>query len=343
MDIQASKPAQSIYPKILGYSAVVTLIVSISCFVVYWRSDGRIQRNAISTASEDWNSQAMNELLKSVQFEYVFDRNDTEAYIPLNWTNREDVEYVERMWNDPEEPLKTYPVSYHAAKANLSAVFPDFRENPLLRFYMNAQKACLTINWSTSPNSSTLLKGLEPCIASASGYQTGLEVQYWRHMRVPLECSSGKECTGKCMMEGGNWVGLDSRGSCYRYMIIDRICVKTVPVRVSTDEEVWAYDGGCFASGHFARYTPVSSIHIYNFTSFPLEIRHSKDPVVVAFNVSSDRIVLAPSAYHYAYWAAVTQVLAIALDFFAVCLHRSYKQKEESYREQVDVMASLPE
>ena len=341
MDIQATKPAQSILPRLLGYSALVAVVSALACFTLYWQAEGRVQRKAVSAAIADWKSQAMDQLLKSVEFEYVLERNGTQTAAVLEWTEREDGGYGARLWNDTEEPLEPYSVSYHSARANLSAVFPEFSENPLLRFYMNAQKACLTINWSTSPNSSALLKGLEPCIASR--FQAGLQVQYWSHRRLPLDCKSGKDCTGKCMLEGGNWVGLDNRGSCYRYMIIDRICVKTVPVRISTDEEIWAYDGGCFSRGQIARYTRISSLRRYNFTSFPLEIRLSRDPVVVAFNVSTDSIELAPSAYYYVHWAVLGLVLALALNCFSLCLHRSYQQKEASYREQVDVMASLPE
>lgn len=343
MDLQAAKPAQSILPRLLNYSALVAVISALACFLLYWQADGRVQRKAISAAAADWKAQAMDQLLRSVEFEYVFERNGTEAYVPLSWTDSEEEGYVERLWNDTEEPVESYSVSYQSARANLTAVFPEFSENPLLRFYMNAQKACLSINWTTSPNSSSLLKGLEPCNSGPNSWQTGLQVQYWRHMRIPLTCESGKDCTGKCMLEGGNWVGLDRRGSCYRYMMMDRICVKTVPVRISADEEIWAYDGGCFSGGQIVRYTRMSALRRYNFTSFPLEIRLSRDPVVVAFNVSTDYVDLAPSAYHYVYWAVLSLALGLTLSCFSLCLHRSYQQKEASYREQVDVMASLPE
>ena len=339
MDLREAKPAGSPLPKLIGCVAFTVLLAALTCLGFYWKSEARLQRHAINAAAERWEEHGLDQLFEGTQFQYIFERNDTITQVTLNWTDVEDNFYIHQLRNTTDD----YPVSYHLARGNLTDIFPDFKENLFLRFYVNAQRSCFTVNSIDLDNSTVLLKGLDPCTPVGTGYQGGLQVQYWKHVKVPIDCESPQDCAGKCLLASGNWVGFDSRGSCYRFVLLDRLCVKVVPVRISSDKDTWAYDGGCYSEGEFAKYKRISPLRTYNFSAFPLEVRLNKDPIIVAFNVSGDDISLAPSSLYYITWSQWLIVLSLVLVGFALYLHWYHQQKEESYREQVDVMASLPE
>ena len=87
------------------------------------------------------------------------------------------------------------------------------------------------------------------------------------------EVSSESECPSNSA-----YVKTGNAGKCYRYDVLERICLLTSYVEhPDTATYSWDYAGGCFQNGEIALYKPAEIGSTYDFTHVDIEVRQNSE------------------------------------------------------------------
>ncbi|CDW82390.1 UNKNOWN [Stylonychia lemnae] len=106
-------------------------------------------------------------------------------------------------------------------------------------------------------------------------FDHGVSFQAWRETQQKLWCANFS-CEYDCSFHGGIY----RNGTCYKYEILRRLCIKIDFDRDSKEDQI-EFQGGCYESDEVGLYEQAKPNETYSLEYIPLEVRHKQDPYIV--------------------------------------------------------------